>query len=469
MGTIFSSGVGSGLDVAGLVSQLVTAEGAAPSARLDREEASLQAELSAFGSLRSSLDELRSALDSLQSLNSFRGRQVTLSGTDYLSATADSSSVPGSYDIEVELMASAHRLASDPYADADTEVGTGTLTVTAGSSGAFGVVIDSTNNTLAGIRDAINDASNNVGVLATIINGVDGSRLILSSSKTGVNNPITVTETGGDGGLAPLVYDPLNMITNMTEVDPAQDARILINGFAVESSSNSVSGAVDGLEIELIAENLPGETTNLSVSFDREGSREAVTGLVDAYNAYLDATAELTSFDVESETRGPLFGESILRSLSFQLRQEFTATITGLAGPFDNLLDIGITTDLDGKLSLDTAKLNAAFAEDFDAVGTLFADQTNGVANRLDALLDPYLATGGLLDARTDGIDASIQDISDRREALNTRLLAVEERLFRQFNALDTLLAELQSTSGFLTQQLDNLPGFTFFTQGNDR
>ena len=467
MGTIFSSGVGSGLDVAGLVNQLVAAEGGPASNRLDREEATLQSELSAFGSLRSSLDELRTALDSLKDLERFRGREVTLSGTDYLSASAGSNSVPGNYDIEVELLASAHRLASDPYANADTVVGTGTLTLTAGSGGAFAVAIDDTNNTLAGIRDAINDASNNTGVLATIINGVDGSRLIVSGSQTGVTNPITVTQAGGDGGLAPLVYDPLNLITNLTEVDPAQDARILINGFAVESASNSISAAVDGLDIELLAENLPGETTNLSVSFNREGSREAVNGLVEAYNAFLDATSELSSFDVEAETRGPLFGESILRSLSFQLRQELTSGVTNLVGPFDNLFQIGINTDLDGKLSLDAAKLDAAFAEDFDAVGNLFADETQGIANRLDTLIDPYLAGGGLLDARTDGINTSIQDIGDRREVLNTRLIAVEERLFRQFNALDSLLAELQSTSGFLTQQLDNLPGFVLFDQDN--
>jgi len=465
MGTIFSSGVGSGLDVAGLVSQLVAAEGAPASARYDREEASLQAELSAFGSLRSSLDELRSALGSLKDLESFRGRAVTQSGTDFLSASATSSSVPGSYDIEVELLASAHRLASDPFVTSDTVVGTGTLTVTAGSGGAFALTIDDTNNTLAGIRDAINDADNNTGVLATIINGVDGSRLVLTASNTGLTNPITVTQTGGDGGLVPLVYDPLNLITNLTEVDPAQDARILINGFAVESASNSVSGAIDGLDIELLAANLPGETTGLTVSYDQSGAREAVTQLVDAYNAFLDATSELASFDPEAQTRGPLFGDTTLRTLQFQLRQELTAAVAELTGPFDNLVDIGITTDLEGRLSLDAAKLDAAFVADFDAVGVLFSDETQGIAKRLDARIEPYLAGGGLLDARTDGINASIELIGERRETLNTRLIAVEERLFRQFNALDTLLAELQSTSGFLTQQLDNLPGFTFFQQ----
>lgn len=467
MGTIISSGVGSGLDVAGLVSQLVAAEAGPPTLRLDREEASLQAELSSFGSLRSALDTLNGALDSLTDLEAFRGRSVTTSDTDYLSASATSSAVPGSYDIEVERLATAHRLASDPFATADTVVGTGTLNIST-ASGSFAVLIDETNNTVSGIRDAINVASSNTGVLATIVNGVDGSHLILTAAETGLTNALTVTESGGDGGLSALVYDPDNLITNLTEIDPPQDARALINGFAVESSTNSITDAIDGLDIELLQVNFPAETTSLSIGFDQAGSKDAVSNLVTAYNSFLDATSELATFDAESQTRGPLFGDSTLRTLTIRLRQEFSATVSGLSGPFSNLFEIGITTDLDGRLSLDEARLDAAFTEDFDAVGTLFADEAAGIATRLGALIDPHLESGGIIDARTDGISASISDIGERREALNVRLAAVEERLSRQFNALDSLLAQLQSTSGFLTQQLDNLPGVALFGRDNN-
>lgn len=467
MGTIVSSGVGSGLDVANLVNQLVAAEGAPTSIRLDREEASLQGELSGLGSFRSALDTLNGALGSLTDLESFRGRAVTLSGTDNLSATATSAAVAGSYDIEVERLASAHRLASDPLLSSDSVLGTGTLTFSS-ASGGFSVLIDSSSNTLAGIRDAINSAETNTGVLATIINGVDGSRLILTQSDAGAANALTVIQTGGDGGLDPLVYDPLNGTTNMTEVAAPQDARILVNGFAVESSTNSISDAVDGLSIELVAANLTGETTTVSIKADLESSRQQITGFVDAYNAFVDTTAELSSFDPETQARGLLFGDSTLTTLTSRLRRELTETVSGLTGPFNSLFDIGITTQLDGKLSLDAARLDAAFSEDFDAVGTLFADATGGIATRLDALISPQLDGDGALSVRTDGINASIEFIGDRREALNNRLAAVEERLFRQFNALDSLLAQLQSTSGFLTQQLDNLPGVASFNTSNN-
>ncbi len=466
MGSIISSGIGSGLDIAGLVTQLVAAEGAPTSTRLNRNEASLQAELSAFGSVRSALATLRDALDSLTDLEAFRGRSVTLSGTDYLKASATSSAVTGNYAIEVERLATAHRLASAPFATSATVVGTGTLGLTT-SAGTFNVLIDSNNNTVAGIRDAIKAATDNTGVLATIINGVDGSRLILTVTKTGVANSLTVTESGGDGGLSPLIYDPVNMITNMTELDAPLDARILVNGFAVEDDSNSITDAIDGLTIDLLKKNLVGETTDVAVSFDQVGSKAAINQLITAYNAFVDSTSKLSSFDAETKIRGPLFGDSTLSRVTFRLRQELTSTVTGLSGPFDNLVDIGITTDLDGKLVLDTAKLDAAFTQDFDAVGALFADTSGGIATRLDALIDPLLETGGILDARTDGIEVRIDDIGDRREALNRRLAIVEARLFREFNALDGLLAQLQATSNFLTAQLDNLPGFVF--TGNRR
>ena len=467
MGTIISSGVGSGLDISGLVSQLVAAEGAAPAARLDREEAKLQAELSSYGSLRSALDELKAALDGLTDLESFRGRAVTLSSPDFLSASAGTNAVPGSYDIEVQQLAASHRLASDPFTSADEEVGTGTLSIRVGAA-TFAVNIDATNNTLAGIRDAINDASNNTGVTATIVNTVDGSRLILTAAEPGASNTLTVTQSGGDGGLEPLVYDPDNLTTNLTEVTAPQNAAALINGFVVESTTNSLSDAIDGLDIELLAANEPGETSKISIAFDQNSSREKVENLISAYNTFVDSTDQLSSFDPETLERGPLFGDSTLRFLTTRLRQQLTETVSGLNGPFDNLLDLGITTALDGKLSLDSSQLDAAFAENFEAVGTLFSDTESGIAARLKAIIDPQLETGGFLDARTDGISASISDINDRREALDARLTAVEQRLSRQFNALDGLLAQLQSTSGFLTQQLDNLPGVALFGRDNN-
>jgi flagellar hook-associated protein 2 len=464
MGTIISSGVGSGLDVAGLVAKLVEAEGRPQSVRLDAQEAKAQGKLSALGTLRSALDSFRSSLAALADVDQFRGRQVALSNPDFVTATASSASSPGSYAIEVERLAQAHKLASPSYASKDEIIGTGTLTITSGAK-AVSVVIDSSNNTLAGIAAAVNDAASNAGIAATVITGVDGSRLVLGATETGLANRIVATQSGGDGGLAALVYDAAGPAeqNQLTELTAAQDARVLIDGFGAESSSNTISGAIDGVDIDLLAANEIGETTLISVGFDRDEARNTIDELVKSYNSLVDAVSSAVGFDAETRQSGPLSGDASLRSILFRLRTELTAEVRGLDGPFSLLSQIGVTTDLDGKLSIDATRLDEAFATDFDAIGELFSAEGTGVALRLDQLLEPYLAAGGVFDSRTDGLKATVEDIGDRRVALEQRLTAVEERLLRQFNALDGLLAQLQTTSNFLSQQLSQLPGVQLF------
>ena len=461
MGTVFASGIGSGLDIAGLVSQLVAAEGQAKSVRLDTQEATLQAKISAVGSLRASLSAFRDAMSSLQDSESIDGRVLASSTSDFVSATAASSVVPGSYDIEVERLATAHRLSSSPFVSETDVIGTGTLSMSvAGKS--FSIVIDATSNTVAGIRDAINTSSANTGISASIITGVDGARLILSAQETGAVNTIVVTQTGGDGGLSAIVYDPANAITNLTESQAAIDARILVNSFAVESASNTVSGAVEGLDIGLLATNTTGEITTLTVSRDQGKSSEAISQFVNGYNALIDSVASATSFNVETRQAGPLLGDALLGGIMFQLRRDMNQPLADVTAPFRTLFDLGISTQLDGKLSFDSAKLNTALAQDFDAVAAFFADDVNGIAARLDARLDPYLTVDGVLDSRGDGLKASVEVIDERREVLNQQLISLEARLSRQFNAMDTLVAQLKSTGNFLTAQLANLPGATF-------
>ena len=457
MGTIISSGVSSGLNVQDLVGKLVQAEGQPQSQRLDLAEAKAQAKLSALASLRSALSTFRGAIDELKDLESFRGRKVALTSTDFISASATTSAAPGAYAIEVERLASAHRLASQPFGSSGAAVGTGTLRLARGAT-AVDVEITAENNTLAGIAAAINDAEGNPGIVATILTGVDGARLILRSTETGATNNIVVTQSGGDGGLAPLTYDPANSVENLIEIEPAQDARALIDTFAVESPTNSISGAIPGLDISLLATNAVGETTTLAVAYDQESAQAMVGKLVESYNALIDAVASVASYDPESKTAGPLFADAGLRNIEFQLRRELGRGLESLGGPFENLSQIGVSVELDGKLSLDTTKLSAAFDASFDGIGQLFSDSEDGLAVRLDQLLEPYLASGGVLDGRNDTLKSTIDDIADRRESLNQRLATLEQRLFRQFNALDTLLAQMQTTSNYLAQQLSNLP-----------
>jgi flagellar hook-associated protein 2 len=459
MGTIVSSGVGSGLDVQGLVQKLVAAEGQPQTVRLSTQEAKIQSKISALGSLRSALSNFKGALDTLTSDKSLRSRTVSLSNPDFITATATTEAAAGIYEVEVERLATSQQLTSDPVAGVDTAIGTGTLTISMGAE-VFSVTLDAETGTLAGIRDAINGASDNPGVQATIITGVDGARLLLTGSKTGIENVLTVTQTG-DAGLEVLSYDPGNAITNLTELRAAQDARVLIAGFAAESSTNTISDAVSGLAFSLLAENQPGETTLVSVALDRVGAAKTVKGLVDGYNGLMNTIASVASYNSETKSAGPLLGDAGLRNIGFQLRREFNSLIQDSGIPFQTLSEIGVSTELDGTLSLDTTKLDAALSTNAEGVRALFADSESGLATRLTTLLEPYLSSDGLLDNRNDGLKAGLDDIKARRDVLNEHLAALEQRLTRQFNALDTLLAQLQSTSNYLQQQLNSLPGFT--------
>jgi flagellar hook-associated protein 2 len=465
MGTIISSGVGSGLDVAGLVTQLVQAEGLATQTRLDVEEARVQGKISALGTLRSSLSAFQGVVDELKDLDAFRGRQVTLSNPEFLGVAASATAEPGTHSIEVEQLASAHRLYGE-FASDSTIVGTGTLTLSLGGS-AFSVTIDSSNNTVAGIASAINAASDNTGVAATVVNGVSGARLVLSGNATGVSNAIVVTQSEGDDGLEALVYDPANATTNLTELAAAANSRVLVDGFAAESATNTIDASIAGLTIDLLATNEVGETTTVTVGLDRAAAKETVNRLVDSYNTLRETVDHLASIDLASGERGPLFGDAGLRNVVFQLRRELNSPVEGLEGSFSMLQQLGIETTLEGALTLDAGQLDAALDSDFDAVGQIFATPDIGLAYRLDALLTPYLESEGVLDGRNSSLQSTVASIAERREALAVRLAAVEERLLRQFNALDGLLAQLQSTSSFLNQQLASLPGFTFNNNRN--
>ncbi len=467
MATLTSSGVGSGLDVAGLVAKLVEAEGRPQSVRLNTQEAKAQAKLSAIGALRSALEGFRSALETLKDLDKFRGRSVSLSTPDFVAATASASAYPGSFTIEVQQLAQRHKLASGAFASRDEIVGTGTLTLSTGAD-AFSVTIDAENQTLAGIAAAINRAPDNTGIAAAVINGVDGARLVLTATESGTARAITVSQADGDGGLAALVYDgdgPPEE-NGLSELEAAQDARALVDGFLVESGTNTLSGAIEGVEIDLLAPNAAGETTSITIAYDKAAARQTIDKFVAAYNALLGAVETATRYDAATGTAGALSGDAAVRAVAARLRSELNSARADEGAPFALLSQIGVTSDLQGRLSVDAARLDAAFAEDFDAVGALFAASETGLAVRLDGVLAPFLETGGMLDARNTGLKATIADIGKRREALELRLAAVEERLLRQFNALDGLLAQLQSTSNFLAQQLSQLPGYTWRNQG---
>lgn len=464
MAQIISSGIGSGLDISGLVSQLVKAERAPQENRLNSNEIRAQSRLSALGTLKGSLSSFQSALDKLQDAATFQKRSVATSNKDLFSVSADSDAAVGSYSIQAEALATRHKLASAAYTSDDTSVGTGTLTMTVNGE-SFSIEVAAGEDSLAAIRDAINSAEDNVGVNASIIRDQDGSHLVFTADETGAENVITVTATvtGVDtGDLTQLNYD-INGApedNNLEQKQAAADAELIIDGFTAKSANNTFDNVIDGVSITL-KDSAPGSAENLDVALDKSAVVNVINQFVSAYNSLRTNLNTLTAYDPETGKAGLLQGDSSVGRLTSQLRTALAESISGANASLDTLAEIGITTNYEtGTLEVDNDKLDALVDSNFDDFANLFAGDS-GIAARLDSVADVYTRFEGILDTRTSGLKEQIDRIADQRIALDKRIATIESRYLQQFTALDSLLGELNQTSSFLTSQLANLPGFT--------
>lgn len=464
MATLTSSGIGSGLDVAGLVNKLVAAERTPVESRLAARETGLQARLSAFGQIRGALDKLKTALDALNAPTLLNSVQAGSADDTRFTASTTAGAVPGSYSVEVSSLARAQKLTSGVFAGADAVVGTGTLNLSLGGKTAS-VTIDAGNNTLTGIRNAINAARDAdgqpLGLSATLVTSTGGTEpagtyLVLSSAKTGAANTIAVTQTGGDGGLAALQYETGGVANALTEKEPPADAVVKVDGFTYTSASNTVSGALSGVTLTLNA--VTTAPVALTVAADTSQVQPKLQALVDAYNGLFKVLDDQGGYNATTKKGAPLLGDPALRSLAGQLRRALTDPVAGAVGAVSSAGGIGLSVDAGGVLKLDGSKLDALLTGDPGALAAVLQG-TDGLVTRMSTVVSGYVSSGGVLKARTDSIGRSLSDIGDQRDALAARMDELQSRYLRQFNALDGLLAQMQSTGNFLTQQLAALPG----------
>jgi len=674
MAAITSLGVGSGLDLASLVSGLIEAERAPVENRLNQKQQTLTTELSAFGLLRSSLGQFQASLDGLKSSSAFNAKAITASDDSVFSTSVESFADTGSYSVEVLALAKAQSLATSAataFATVDDVIGSGTLTIQFGTTTtgpytftpdparppqAIDISAANGNDTVSGLRDYIND--NDFGFQASIVDdGTNGYRLVFTSEDTGAANSMELTVTAdGDGnnndnaGLSQLAFNASAQGSLVQNVE-AQDALLTINGLGITRDTNSISGAINGVTLDLLKADV-GNIVNVDVKEDRAEITATINGFVDAYNELSESIKSLTSYDAETGTGSALIGDFTVRGISSQIRSVLFGSISGLQGNIKSLVDIGITTNSNGTLDVDSAKLSdaldnyssevealfsiqgeatdpgigyasstsdtqpgdyainvtqlftqgyltgtgpvnsltvnggnnrirltvdgintgnfnlqggtyaneAAFATmmqnringrpnlvsagvtvtvTYDATadryvitsdssgpsstveitrvdnntfadfglavstgidgtdtgrevtidgviatanGQIFTSESgpsnglsvelltntpgnrgtvtvsNGLAGTLDGILDNFLQAGGTIAGREQGLNESLEDIEDDRIRLEDRILALEARLVRQFSALDTLIAQFNQTSSFLTQQLANLP-----------
>lgn len=395
MAGITSTGLGSGLNISSMVSQLVQAERAPFATRLDRQEAEIQSKISSFGNFKSALSAFRDSLSALKNLSSFQKIGATSSDSSIVSASAESNADLGNYKIEVKQLAQSHALATGHFASANAVVGTGTLTLNFGTTdytppadgvpgsyngftqnpdrGTLTLQIDSSNNTLSGIRDAINNAK--AGVTAVIVNDGGGARLVLNSSETGAENSLQISVADDDGnstdtsGLSVLSFNAAAV--NLQQTQAALDAKIAINGLEVTNASNTIRDALKGVTLNLQSAQ-SGKIVNVSISQSNEEIKKLIEGFVKSFNELAKTDRSLTGYDAAQKAGGILQGDPTVRGGMGQLRSELGRFIQGLEGSTKTLAHIGIRTQRDGTLSLDSSKLNEALNADRNSVAALF-------------------------------------------------------------------------------------------------
>ncbi|EAQ98451.1 flagellar filament capping protein FliD [Congregibacter litoralis] len=483
---VAATGIGSGLDIEGLVTSLVNAERAPAENRLLTQEAELTSELSAFGTLQGALSGLQSSVAGLTNQNTFNQRSATSSNAAAVSVSASTNAAPSSYQIQVDQLAQAQSLASGSFTSLTDTVGEGTLTFRFGTTdytpaadlnpanyngftvnadrASASVTIDSSNNTLQGLSDAINEAD--IGVAAAIVNDGTGFRLLLSSEQTGASNSIEVqVDDTGDGldndneGLSRLAFNA--SADNLEQTVAGQSAAFSINGLSLSSETNSVANVIDGVSLTL--RDTTDTPATLSVSENTSAVRSAIDGFVTAYNSFVSTANNLTAFNAETGAAAPLQGDFTARSVINQVRSALSSSADGFEGPFSTLAELGVTTQANGTLSVNDSTLDAALTDNFESVAGVFA-QVGSIADSTisfegataDTAVGSYavnitqLASQGSLTgtAITDpGASAVVLNSSNNSFSLSVNGVDSANISLTEgsYNSADALAAEIQS------------------------
>lgn len=461
MPQITTSGIVSGIDVNSLVSDLVAAERAPSDQRFERQEFDVQTELSSIGALKAAIDSFSAKMGDLSDADQYENRTVKVLGESDVNVKVESSAAPGSYDVTVNSLASAHKLASGSFTDTDTVVGSGKLSITSGAE-SFTVTINSENDQLSQIRDAINDSSDNDAVYASIVTDENGAHLILTAKDTGAANTISVTASpdSSDTGFFELLSYPQVNSKGFTEKVEALDAEIVVDGFTLKSTNNVFDAAIDGVDIDISAA-LKDEAFSFSVSNNETLTKSKLDTFVSAYNGLITGLNSLTSYDAETGVAGPMQGDALVNSLKNLMRSSLSDAVEGANTGAETLANLGVSTDYkDGTISVDSTTFDKFMEADFSALENIMSGQ-NGLATRFEEAFKEYSRFGGIIDGRVAGLETSLDRINSQRERFNIRMEQVEARYTTQFLAMDRVVSELINTGDFLSQQLNNLPGFT--------
>ncbi|MBG6288056.1 flagellar filament capping protein FliD [Pseudomonas nitroreducens] len=454
------NGVGSGYDIDSIVTSLVNAQKAPKQSQITNQKTATNTTLSGIGSLKSALSTFQTALSKLNdsSSNSFAGLAVKSSNADALTATLGTGAAAGTYKIEVKNLATSSKVATQ-YIDKAATFGAGTLSISQGSS-TYKVSV-AAGASLSDIRDSINSQLKSSGITANIITDSNGPRLVLGSSVTGAGSDISIATTG-DSSLGVLKIDGAGTKASATTggyVDePAKNASYTIDGLEMSSSVNKITSAISGVEFDLVD---VGKST-VTVDTNTDGLKTSVQSFVDAYNALMTSINSLTKITNTMDADGnpttsaaSLASDAMTRTLLNTMRSELVGSSTE-GGSIKLLSQLGISTKTDGTLAVDSDKLDKALEQNFASVQGFFTG-SGGLLSRMSGNLDAYTKTNGLLDQRTSALNGTLSDLADQQTKLTDRMDKLTTTLMAKYNAMDSLVAQLNATKSSVLTTLNAL------------
>ncbi|PSV17692.1 flagellar hook protein [Photobacterium kishitanii] len=465
-----AAGMASGLDIAGMTQQLVAAERKPKADRIETQQKQVNVSLSAYGQVKSSVSAMQSMLEKFGKDEAFNGQKATSDNSDYLSIKATSTAKNGVYNINIQQMAQSHKLMSKELFSADPEasLGSGEMMIKVGDK-SMTLNIGEDNDDLSSVVDAINNADDNPGITATLINtGEDGgSKIVFSTTETGKNNTIEIDTSAMTGKLASLAYN-----ANMPEADrqveqmqAAQDAEIKIDNFTtVSSSTNTFEDVIEGVTLDLKkltgtsgsinpeTDDIDVKSVKITIESDEKSTKDSLKSFVDSYNSLMSTIDKLTGFDADKDPDDPnragaLNGDSLTRSVTTQMRNLLNEPIE-INGKLYQMSDFGISMQRDGTLELeeDSDKLDDIISENFAVIGQFFAQEDSGFLAKADTLLDGFTdKTDGSLTVKEDTLKERQKSLDDDMTDLNKRMVAYEDRTYKQFLAMDEAIGQMNN------------------------
>jgi flagellar hook-associated protein 2 len=437
--SILSGVTNSQLDVNTLVSALVTGATAAQSMTIATAVNSDNTQLSALGSMQSSMSNLLGSLSGLSDGSIFTQLSATMSGSG-ITATTASGAAAGSYTVSVQQIATANQISSAAYA-ANATLGTGNLNIGVGSN-TMTIALTSSNNTLSGIASAINSATNNPGVTASVVTGTDGQHLVLTSTQTGLANTVTVSaDPTVDTGMATAKF---------TQVTAGQDAKLTVSGTPVDSASNNVTTAMSGVTLSLTSASV-GTTQTLAVATDTSSIVTAMQNFTTAYNAWISTVKSLSSYNSTSNTAGPLLGDAMLNSAVNGIASIMASGIT-VGGTTYSLAQLGMDLNDDGTVTLTSSTLQSTLAATPSMVSNTF-NATNGIGQQLSSFISSYTsAVTGQIAQRNSTLQADLTSQQAAQSSLAAYQASLTSQYQAQFTQLNTIMSQTQSNTTYLNQ-----------------